>query len=479
MPREGSLREPAPKKFDTVEGDLTRMSTTKIDVQVISSSILSDDVIMLAESAVKKHKIPVQQQLMLQFGSFRQAVTVASVSRYQGLRISHSLARKMGIEYGAPLHLQYRQSSRVLALGPLIGVLVSRDYPEQSDRPFGAITAFCRELTDACRNQGAFVYFFTPSGIHDSFRHVEGWVYTNRWHKQTMPAPDVVNNRLTTRKLENKPIVQQFLQDIKHRYGASVFNEKFLDKSEVFDALRHDSSVQRYLPESHVLKGYSTLKSMCSRYPVVFLKPVRGSLGKGIIRLNRTGGDGWQASYTTTAGTRKVAYPNLLKFFSAISGKVKTVRYLVQQGLTLIDSHGRPIDFRALVQKNAAGKWTVTSIVGRTAGNQHYVSNLARGGTLGSVRDTVAKSNLPATFRGDASSRLSRAALDIARSVDTFIPAHFGELGIDLALDTGGRIWLLEVNSKPSKNDNTPLNEGKIRPSVRMMIQYARYLSGF
>jgi hypothetical protein len=35
------------------------------------------------------------------------------------------------------------------------------------------------------------------------------------------------------------------------------------------------------------------------------------------------------------------------------------------------------------------------------------------------------------------------------------------------------------VNSKPSKNDNTTLNEGKIRPSVRMIIQYARYISGF
>ncbi|MBB6733530.1 YheC/YheD family protein [Cohnella zeiphila] len=455
------------------------MSTTKIDVQVISSSILSEDVLMLAESAIKQLKIPTQQQIMLQFGSFRQSVSVAPVSRYQGLRMSFALARKMGIENGTTLRLQYRPGSKVLALGPLIGVLVSREFPEQPDKPFGAITMFCRELTDACRKQGAFVYFFTPSAIHTTYRSVEGWIYTTKWHRATVPAPDVVNNRLTTRKLENMPVVQQFLQEIKQRYGASVFNEKFLDKSEVFDALKHDSSVQRYLPESHLLRNYTMLKSMCSRYPVVFLKPVRGSLGKGIIRLSKAGGEGWQASFTTTAGTRRTAYPNLLKFFSAISGKMKTVRYLVQQGLTLIDSGGRPIDFRALVQKNATGKWTITSIVGRTAGSQHYVSNLARGGTLATVRESVAKSNLPAARRGDASSRLSRAAMEIARSVDTFIPAHFGELGIDLAMDTAGRVWLLEVNSKPSKNDNTPLNEGKIRPSVRIMIQYARYLSGF
>ena len=152
---------------------------------------------------------------------------------------------------------------------------------------------------------------------------------------------------------------------------------------------------------------------------------------------------------------------------------------LIQQGLTLIETGGRPIDFRALTQKNASGKWTITSIVSRTAGSHHFVSNLARGGTLSKVGEAVAKSNLPVSFRKGAYGRLQKAALEIARGIDTHIPAHFGELGIDLALDTSGRVWLLEVNSKPSKNDNTPLNEGKIRPSVRMMIQYARYVSGF
>ncbi|THF83754.1 YheC/YheD family endospore coat-associated protein [Cohnella fermenti] len=456
------------------------MSTPKIDVQVISSGILSEDVLMLGESVIKQAKIPVQQQLQLQFGSLRQSVTVVSVPRYDGLRIGHSLARRMGVSSGTPLRLQYRSASRSLALGPLIGVLVSRDYPDQPDKPFGAITMFCHELVDTCRAQGAFVYFFTPSGIQESLRSVRGWVLgSGGWRQSDFPAPDVVNNRLTSRKLENRPIVQQFVSEIKYRYGAIVFNEKFLDKSEVFEALKNDSSVLRYLPESHSLRNFTTLKSMCSRYSVVFLKPVRGSLGKGIIRLNRFGSEGWQASFTTVNGTRKATYPNLLKFFSVISGKMKTVRYLIQQGLALIDSGGRPIDFRALTQKNASGKWVVTSIVGRIAGNQHYVSNLARGGTLATVREAVARSNLPSTYRGEATSRLTRAALDISRGIDTHIQAHFGELGIDLAIDTSGRVWLLEVNSKPSKNDNTPLNEGKIRPSVRTMIQYARYLSGF
>lgn len=455
------------------------MSTPKIDVQVISSGILSDDVLMLGETLMKQLKIPAQQHLALQFGSFRHSVSIVPVPRYEGMRICQTLARRMGIYSGTPLRIQYQTTTRTLTLGPLIGVLITRDKPEQTDKPFGSITMFCRELTDTCRSQGAYVYFFTPNAINSSNSSVEGWVYTNGWHKMMFPAPDVMNNRLTSRKMENLPVVQQFMNEIKHRYGAHVFNEKFLDKSEVFTALKKDASLQKYLPESHALHNYTMLKNMSAKYSAVFLKPIKGSLGRGIIRLSRLGPENWQASYATVTGTKKQTFSSLVKLFSTIAGKVKTVRYLIQQGLTLIEIGGRPVDFRALTQKNANGKWVITSIVSRTAGTHHFVSNLARGGTLSTVKDSVAKSNLPPMYRGDASSRLQRAALDIARGIDTHIPAHFGELGIDLALDTSGRIWLLEVNSKPSKNDNTTLNEGKVRPSVRMMIQYARYISGF
>lgn len=120
----------------------------------------------------------------------------------------------------------------------------------------------------------------------------------------------------------------------------------------------------------------------------------------------------------------------------------------------------------------------VTSIVARTAGSNHFVSNLARGGSLSTVREAVSKSSLPPGTKDSVQLQLPRTALAIARGVETFIPAHFGELGIDLALDQSGRIWLLEVNSKPSKNDNTPLNDQKIRPSVKQMILYCRYLAG-
>lgn len=460
------------------------MLKTKVAIQVVGTEKLPEDTILLGESYVRAWRIPRAQHVQLKFGAFRKNVKVIPVARLNAMRISQTLAESMGLPASPASRLQlrinYKTAAAVLALGPLIGVLISRDYPQTPDKPFGSITMFCRELADACKAQGAFVYFFTPNHIGESVDVVRGWIYAGGgWKESVMPAPDIVNNRLTTRKLENSEVVQHFLKETKLYHSTIAFNEKFLDKTEVFDALKQDANLIRYLPESHLLRSFATLRAMCGKHSTVFLKPVRGSLGKGIIRISRLG-DSYQAQYATSAGSRKVTYANLTKLYASISVKMKTVRYQIQQGLQLIEVAKRPVDFRALVQKNAAGKWIITSIVARTAGSQHFVSNLARGGTLSTVSAAVTKSNLNSGIsRLETAGKLRSAALQIARGIDEHIPAHFGELGIDLALDTSGRVWLLEVNSKPSKNDNTPLNEGKIRPSVRMMIQYARFLSGF
>ncbi|MGG6313051.1 YheC/YheD family protein [Paenibacillus macerans] len=455
------------------------MPSKKITVQIMSPGLLEDDILVLGDILIKQWKIPTHLPLLLTFGSSRHRVRVIPLSRSDGVRMSSGLARKMGIQPRSPLRLTYRPHSSTLQLGPLLGILLSQDYPGNPERPFGQMTLFCKELANACSRQGVYVYFFTPKHIGASSNQVSGWVYNNGWKQAQLPAADVFYNRLNSRKLENKPSVQHFMKEVKSRYGSHFFNEKYLDKTEVFDALSRDVSILRYLPESHLFRNYAMLKTMCAKHPIVFLKPIKGSLGKGIIRISRLEGGAYQTLTAQVGGTRRQTYPNLTKLFSALSGKMKATRYQIQQGLHLIEVDHRPVDFRALVQKNLSGKWNTTSIVARIAGSQHFVSNLARGGTLSTVKDAIARSLLPAGVKAKVGAKLKKAALDIAQSVDAQIPAHFGEFGIDLAVDTSGRVWLLEVNSKPSKNDNTPMGEGKIRPSVKQVIEYTRYLSGF
>jgi glutathione synthase/RimK-type ligase-like ATP-grasp enzyme len=450
------------------------MARIKLPVHIMGGSPHPEDHVVLGEGFIKKLKVPVNQTVTLRFGSIRKEIKVTSTGQ-ASIRIHEQLASRLGLHNGAVLTLSYKNGSRTLVLGPLIGVLVSRVYTHMQDRPFGAMTAFCRELTDASALYGGFVYFFTPDDISNGASTVTAWTYADRWVKRTFPAPDVMYNRLTSRKLENKPIVQHFMKEVKSSFNAVVFNEKYLNKSDVFQALKNDGTLNSLLPESYLFKNFAMLKSMCSRHHTVFLKPVTGSLGKGIIKISKQPEGGFLCFSTSLNGVRKQSYSTLAQLFHSVSAKMKGRRYQLQQGLRLMEVGGRPVDFRALVQRNQQGQWAITSIVARIAANNTFVSNLARGGSLSTVSEAVARSNLPPGSKGSINAKLRNAALNIARGIETQIEGHFAELGVDLAVDASGHVWLLEVNSKPSKDDNTPSGDNKIRPSVKQIVMYSQF----
>ncbi|WP_079908385.1 YheC/YheD family protein [Paenibacillus sp. 32352] len=456
------------------------MKRTKVTIQFLSASFpLNDPTIGLCSTVIKKWKIPKHTLLTLRFGSAAHEVRVVPTALAGVLQIQESLAVTWGLSSRDSLCLQYKAADQTLHIGPLLGVLISRVYSGNVEKPFGASTSFYRELHDTGRLLGASVCFITPDELHVPHSTVRGWRYTDRWEQREFPMPHVIYNRLTSRKLENREHVQQFLQHAKTEHHAALFNEKYLNKAEVFDALNKAADLRNYLPESHLLQHYEILKSMCAKHPVVFLKPVTGSLGKGIIRVAKQTDLSYACYFTNLNGARKQSFKSLSQLFFALSGKIKQQHYQIQQGLELISIGGCPVDFRALVQRNELGQWEVTSVVARIAGHQHFVSNLARGGRMSTVKDALAQSHSAAAAAGGAS-LLRRAALSIAQGIETHINAHFAELGIDLAIDTQGKVWLLEVNSKPSKEDNPPLRtQGTVRTSVKRIIQYSRYAAKF
>jgi len=453
------------------------MSSVKTEIHVLSSDISPEEYLHMGAAMIRKLNIPTHRTLNLRFGSRKLEVQVTPLPRSSKnvLRMTESIADSLGLAHGDILRIRYDVRTKTITLGPVIGVMLP-SMSDSLDRPFGNVTAFCKELHGASLNYGGLVYFFTPDGIAES--DVDGLRYASqRFKRMRFPIPDIVYNRLTTRRLENKDSVQQFFLHVKSRHNGYVFNEKFLDKNDVFSALAREPAIRRLLPESHLFTKYEQLNNMCKRYGCVFLKPVTGSLGKGIIRVSRQG-DRIVCQFASVNGSLRKTYPSLQKAFPTIKSKVQGKRYLIQQGLALITVQDRPVDFRALVQKNQRNIWSITSIVGRIANSQSFVSNVARGGKLCAARLALMQSNLPTHLAASVYVTLKKAALDIAQVLDHEMPYHFAELGIDLAVDTTGRVWLLEVNSKPSKMDGTPLSVGKIRPSVKKMLLYSRALSG-
>ncbi|MCR8657954.1 YheC/YheD family endospore coat-associated protein [Paenibacillus endoradicis] len=454
-----------------------------VPIHIVDS--IAQDSIYISEMIMKEQKIPKAQHITIQFGVHTHAVKVLPNQKNQGIFIHPRLAQQLGIpplsSKSLQFDIQYMSKLSTIKLGPLLSVLINKETPEDMNKPFGVISSFCRELAETCHAVGATVYFFTPSSIPLNGTFINGWILDGEWKKRPMPLAEIIYNRLPTRQIENQAHVQRLFTQTAKKHNIFIFNERFLDKHDVFHALQDDESVKHYLPESLLLEDFSTLKYMINKYYVVYVKPVQGSLGRGIYRIiSLENPKILTLEKASSTNQKPMKFSSISSLYRTFKSKLSRKQYQIQQGLSVIQVGRSPVDFRALVQKNSTGAWSITSIVARTAGNERFVANLARGGSIDTVTNTLPRTNLPQHFNAeDMLLALKRAAIAISEAIDSNIDAHFGELGVDLAIDVQGKVWLIEVNSKPSKNDNTPLRENKIRPSVRKVVSYAKYLTGF
>ena len=63
---------------------------------------------------------------------------------------------------------------------------------------------------------------------------------------------------------------------------------------------------------------------------------------------------------------------------------------------------------------------------------------------------------------------------NILTSVSMALEAEglYGELGIDLAIDVHDQPWIIEVNTKPSKQTDMTSAPQTVRPSAKAIIEY-------
>ncbi|HCC32454.1 MAG TPA: hypothetical protein DEQ28_00890, partial [Clostridiales bacterium] len=76
--------------------------------------------------------------------------------------------------------------------------------------------------------------------------------------------------------------------------------------------------------------------------------------------------------------------------------------------------------------------------------------------------------------------RVRNTALTITPLIEAALGMTLGELGLDLGVDRTGRIWLLEVNSRPWRTVNPERGSiARTRLALLRPLAYARCLAGF
>ncbi|SFI93096.1 YheC/D like ATP-grasp [Paenibacillus sp. UNC496MF] len=335
---------------------------------------------------------------------------------------------------------------------------------------------FCRRLCAYGQTIGMLVFLFCASHAASAGETIGGYALrSGEWRPESFPLPDVVYDRALPASAAEARRFRHALARLKQRKRYALLNGSLPGKLDVFRAMAHDEALRPLLPETEPYEGAGQLARLLARHPGgLFLKPAAGMHGKGALRL-LADAEGWRADgrdrhnrpLARRFRTREAAGAWLDRFASAAP-------YLVQPCLRLTDEEGRAFDVRALLQKDAGGRWTFTGAAVRRGGAGSVTANLHGGGTAA----TAAAAFRP-RFGEDGAAELLARVRRASERAGACLEAHFGrfaELGLDFGLEPDGRLWLLEANAKPGRA-SFAADADAAEAAVRRPLDYAMLLA--
>lgn len=357
---------------------------------------------------------------------------------------------------------------------PRLAILTVKD----SNRVFRGNLHNFLDLIQTGERLGVDVYVVTTKDFNLSGNEIYGFRYNSqnkKWSRELVPAPQVVYNRIPYRKMEMKPEVQQTIQACNRSSSVHLFNPSFFNKWTLFSWLNGAKDSKPYMPDTKQLSSADDMSSLLRKHAVLYLKPVKGKAGKGIMRIDRITTKSAQTQYRLSRQVDKQMTYSVHNSTSELWNEWNRHRgsneYIVQQGIALARYKQRAYDLRALIQKTSKGEWSVSGVGARVAGKASITTHVPRGGSIDDPFKLLSQGFGPKEAKSILK-RVETAAVTLATQIEKSSGNQLGEMSMDIGVDVGGHIWFFEANSKPMKFD-----EPKIRKkSLERIIRYSLYL---
>ncbi|GIP27865.1 endospore coat-associated protein YheC [Paenibacillus sp. J23TS9] len=330
------------------------------------------------------------------------------------------------------------------------------------------------------RKVGLDVFVFTPMDVNESKQKIYALEYDAKkgtWGRSWRSFPHMIYDRCRIQKGYRFTQLLQF----RRRYSHLLFlNRPLRNKWTIYEVLSRKPEFKKYLPETHLYHGFTDAHQMLKRKPVIFLKPINGTGGRGILRIERLK-ENSQYYIQGRNQQRKIIAPQKIhasRLGSVLHSWNMKDRYLVQEGIPIDLPDGRVHDYRMLVQKNREGIWQLTGIAGRVGAPRSITSNLHGGGHAVTMNSILDKWIEDAENRQKVEKRAEKLGIGVA----AFLEGQYGalcELALDLAINKKGHIYLLEVNPKPAREVFSQIGDADMyRQAIVRPLEYAVWLYG-
>ncbi|MBA4495251.1 YheC/YheD family protein [Paenactinomyces guangxiensis] len=357
-----------------------------------------------------------------------------------------------------------------------LGIIVC--YGNKNRRPPFSEAAFFQQLTQVGKGLGIQVIVFSPRHIDWKTRTVPAWFVeaNSGWGTGIKPLPSLIYDRcfyLDTRHyMAYKPYVQRIAQDPHIR----LLGRALGGKHQTYEILKQSPVIKPFLPPTTRYQTPQDLIRLLKRHGSLLIKPNGGSHGRGVAAITLHPRGHYEVRGRSRANEPfQHSVQNEEKLQMWAQQFIQDTRYIIQPFLSLFTPDRRPFDLRILVQKNERKEWETTGTAVRIGKAGTVTSNLHGGGQATSLRPFLDQ-HYPAKQVPPILEKIEK----VSSAVPPFIEVHHGpllELGLDVGIDLQGRVWLLEVNSKPGRTIFLKTGEMKIRQrAVQLPMFYAHSL---
>lgn len=330
---------------------------------------------------------------------------------------------------------------------PVLGILTLylNDKKQLEERPI------YQKMITAGYRIGIDVFVFTPEDVNSQKHKIHGMFYnpkTHKWTRKWTSFPHLIFDRC---RLQNSERFRKLLR-FRAKYASLHFlNRPLRNKWTIYQVLRTHPIISNYLPATKLYTSSLEAQQMLKKEGLVFLKPINGTGGRGILRIEKMKDGKFDIQGRDRARRiiphQRISAAMLGPKLSSLNFKGK---YIIQKGIQIKLPNGRVHDYRLLVQKGGTGEWSVTGCAGRVGAINSITSNLHGGGEAYTMEKLLNE-----WIHDDGLIEIIKQTIEeLGIETAKFLEEKYGalcELALDLAIDRKGNVWMLEVNPKPAR----------------------------
>lgn len=415
--------------------------------------------------------LPLQAPVYINFGNQTRSVYINPSENvlYDNILMPQNLIEDMHIPQYPTYEITVDNNN--IILGPLIGLLMSEEDAKLNPSFLNKMMVYIRKYSEL---HGAVVVFALDK-VDTSSLLIEGYCYNpidNSFQKGLFPYPSAIYRTIGL----NDTWKEHFHSEI----GDKFFNNQYFSKWKMNEWLSVFEDINSHIPYTVMYKSSDDIFDMLGKFKDIYIKPVSGLRGHGIIKASLKNN-----LYTFKS---RVKGSNFVDSFDCIDTADEYIKkslsdgkHLVQQSIQLLKYNDRVIDFRCVMQKNQSCRWVCNAIIARCGDKGSIVSNISSGGSAYRADDLFKNIlRFPPQKCDYLINSMKEFALMVCNKLDD-IGINCGTLGLDIGINENNELWLIEINNRdPDPTIALDINDRELYYDLKTNpLFYAKALAGF